>query len=106
VTGASDLAFNMQLGYDSSDGKNAAMLVYNVFDERLYLAGRNGSADSFEQPFQSVDMTYSYYPTENSTLKLKLKNLLDESIEIEQNGVVTFTKAPGMSISVDYKWSF
>ena len=106
MTGASDLAFNMQLGYDSNDGKHAAMLVYNVFDERLYLAGRNGSADSFEQPFQSLDMTYSFYPNENSTIKLKVKNLLDESIEIEQNGVVTFTKAPGMSVSIDYKWSF
>ncbi len=106
MTGASDLAFNMQLGYDSNDGKHAAMVVYNVFDERLYLAGRNGSADSFEQPFHSLDMTYSFYPDESSTIKLKVKNLLDESIEIEQNGVVTFTKAPGMSVSLDYQWSF
>jgi outer membrane receptor protein involved in Fe transport len=106
MTGASELAFNMQLGYDSNDGKHAAMLVYNVFDERLYLAGRNGSADSFEQPFHSLDMTYSFYPDESSTIKLKVKNLLDESIEIEQNGVTTFTKAPGLSVSLDYKWAF
>ena len=82
------------------------MLIYNVFGERLYLAGRNGTPDAYEQPFNSVDMTYSWYPTDRSTVKLKAKNLLDEKVTIEQSGVQTYTQSVGTSFSVDYKWSF
>ena len=40
ATGASDYVFNMMLGYDSMDGRHSANLLYNVFGERLYVAGR------------------------------------------------------------------
>ena len=32
--------------------------------------------------------TYSFFPTENVTIKLKLMNLLDEAISIEREGVL------------------
>ena len=73
MAGASDYAINFQLGYDSNDGMHSTMLIYNVFGERLYYAGRNGSPDAYEQPFNSLDLTYFYYPTEQITVKLKLK---------------------------------
>ncbi|NIB41426.1 TonB-dependent receptor [Pseudomaricurvus alkylphenolicus] len=106
LTGASDLTANIQFGFDSTDGQHSAMLVYNVFDERLFLAGRLGTPDAYEQPFHSLDLTYFWYPTEESTLRLRIKNILDEDVEIEQDGVTTFSYAPGSSFSIDYKWSF
>lgn len=106
MAGASDYAVNFQLGYDSSDGVHSAMLIYNVFGERLYFAGRNGSPDAYEQPFNSLDLTYFYYPTDQVTVKLKLKNLLDEQIEITQNDIVTHEETPGTVVALDVKWSF
>jgi len=106
LAGASDYAVNLQLGYDSTDGRHSAMLIYNVFGERLYFAGRNGSPDAYEQPFNSLDMTYFFYPTEQFTVKLRLKNLLDEKVEITQNAVVTHEERPGTALAIDVKWSF
>lgn len=106
MSGASDYAVNLQLGYDSNDGKHSSMLIYNVFGERLYYAGRNGSPDAYEQPFNSLDMTYSFYPTDNFTVKLKLKNILDEKIEIAKENVTIHEEEPGTTLDFGFKWSF
>ena len=78
--GASDYVLNLMLGYDSFNGAHTASIMFNVFGERLYTAGRNGTEDVYEQPFNSVDITYSWYPSQNFTFKLKLQNILDEAI--------------------------
>ncbi|WP_237064909.1 TonB-dependent receptor domain-containing protein [Microbulbifer guangxiensis] len=106
MTGASEYVVNMLLGFDSPDGNHAATLGYNVFGERLYLAGRNGAPDAFEQPFHSLDLTYSWYPTEQMTLKAKLQNLLDESVEIERSGVTVYEEEPGSSFSLSAQYQF
>ena len=80
--------------------------MYNLFGERLYVAGRLGTPDGFEQPFHSIDFTYSWYPTEQMTLKLKIQNLLDEEIEIQRGSVVVFREKPGMTVSAKVKYSF
>ena len=91
MAGASDYAINFKLD-DSNDGKHSTMFIYNVFGERLYYRTQ-WLPDAYEQPFNSLDLTYFYYPTEQITVKLKLKNLLDEKIEISQAGVVTHEEA-------------
>ncbi|MEZ5560298.1 MAG: TonB-dependent receptor plug domain-containing protein [Pseudomonadales bacterium] len=95
---------NVQIGYDSPNGKHGATLAYNAFGERVYFAGTNGIGDAMEQPFHSLDFVYQYFPTENVTLKLRLKNLLDESVEIEQNGVKVIEQSLGVTALVDFKW--
>lgn len=105
LSGASDYVANLMLGFDSSDAKHTASLVYNVFGERLYVAGRNGSPDGFEQPFHSLDLTYFWYPTDNFTLKAKVQNLLGDEIEIERAGVVTFAEDPGTLLSLSFSWA-
>ena len=94
------------LGYDSSDGKHTASLIFNIFGERLYRAGRLGSPDEFEQPFNSVDFTYSWYPTDNFTVKLKAQNILDEAVEIAANDVIVFAEEPGTSFAVKVKYQY
>jgi TonB-dependent receptor len=105
VTGASDYVANLSLGYDSPDGKHTASLGYNVFGERLYVAGRNGAPDGFEQPFHSVDVVYSWYPTDRMTFKAKLQNILGEKIRIEREGVTTFEEDPGSTFAVSFQWA-
>jgi TonB-dependent receptor len=106
ATGASDYVFNMMLGYDSMDGRHSANLLYNVFGERLYVAGRLGAPDGYEQPFNSLDLNYSFYPTDNWTVKFKVQNLLDETVEIERAGVVTFAENPGTAVALKVKYDF
>ena len=106
ASGASDYLANLMLGYDSSDGKHTASLIFNIFGERLYRAGRLGSPDEFEQPFNSVDFTYSWYPTDNFTVKLKAQNILDEAVEISANDVIVFAEEPGTSFAVKVKYQY
>lgn len=105
LAGASEYVANFMLGYDSPNAQHTASLVYNVFGERLYVAGRNGAPDGFEQPFHSLDFTYSWYPSDTITIKAKAQNILGEQIEIEREGVTTFEEDPGSSYSLSFQWA-
>ena len=105
LSGASEYVANVMLGFDSPGAKHTASLIYNVFGERLYVAGRNGAPDGFEQPFHSLDFTYFWYPTDSMTFKLKAQNLLDETVTIEREGITVFEEDPGMTISLSFTWA-
>ena len=105
LSGASDYVANLMFGFDSPDAKHTASLIFNEFGERLYVAGRNGAPDGFEQPFTSLDLTYFWYPTDTMTLKVKAQNLLNETVTIEREGVVVFEEDPGSTISISFNWS-
>ena len=106
LAGASEYVVNLLLGFDSSRGDHTATLAYNVFGERLYVAGRLGAPDGYEQPFHALDFTYSWYPGERMTVKAKLRNLLDQAVEIEREGVVVFRERPGMAAALSFKWAY
>lgn len=111
MTGQSEYVINAQLGYDSDDGMHSASLVYNIFGERIYYAARNnGYDDAFEQPFNSLNLVYSFYPTESLTAKLKLSNILNQKREFEQqNGEQTVTileQDVGTGVSLNLSYSF
>jgi outer membrane receptor protein involved in Fe transport len=104
MTEHSDYVVNLQLGYDSPDNRHALTLVYNVFGERLFFAGRQGADDAYEQPFHSLDLVYTWYPVDRVSMKLKLQNLLDEELEIEQSHVAVIEQEVGMSGALEMKW--
>lgn len=106
LANAAPVIINAQLGYDSNDGMHSATLAYNVFDERLFVAGRLGAPDGFEQPFHSLNLTYSWYPTERITLGLKAQNILGESVEIKRQDVTTYEEKIGRQFSLGLKWDF
>lgn len=112
MTGQSEYVLNTQLGYDSDDGLHSASLVYNVFGERVYYAARiDGHDDAFEQPFNSLDLVYSYYPTEAWTVKLKANNLLNEKRSYEQvnsndETVTILEREVGTGLSLDLSYAF
>lgn len=105
LSGASEYVANMMLGFDSYEGTHTASLIYNVFGERLYVAGRNGALDGYEQPFHSLDATYFWYPTDRLTFKLKAQNILGQSLEIKRGEVTTFAEDPGTSFSLGVSWA-
>lgn len=106
MAGASPYVGNLMLGFDAPAGRHTASLIYNVFGERLYVAGRNGAPDGYEQPFHSLDVTYTWFATEGLTLKLKAQNLLDEAVEIRRAGVTTFEEKPGTTLSLSALYKF
>jgi hypothetical protein len=106
MTNHSPWVVNFQLGYDSPNEKHTASLVYNVADERLFFAGRDGQDDAFEQSFHALDFVYSYYPKPEISVKLKLQNLLGSTVEIEQDGVTIFEQEPGQTVALSVAWEY
>jgi TonB-dependent receptor len=104
LTGASDYVANIMLGFDAPNDRHTASLIYNVFGERLFVAGRNGAPDGYEQPFQSLDFTYFWYPTSRMTVKLVAQNILGSTIDIEREGVVVFEEEPGTTFALAFSW--
>lgn len=104
MTGHSEYVVNLQLGFDSYDGEHSASLVYNRFAERIMSAGINRMPDLIESPFDSFDAVYTYYPTFESKLTFKLKNLLGDSQEFTRNGQVADAEKSGRSISMSFSW--
>jgi TonB-dependent receptor len=106
MTQHSDLVVNFQLGYDSPDARHSAALAYNLYSERIFFAGRSGADDAREQPFDSLDLTYSFHPTERLSLKLRLQNLLEDGLVIEQGGVDVLTQNIGTTAKLDFSYRF
>jgi len=106
MTGHSEYVANLQLNYDSANSNHSSSLVYNVFGERIVASGVGGREDALEQPFHALDLVYTYYSGFNSQIKLKVKNLLDESQEVTQSGISVRDKAVGTTISLSYKYDF
>jgi outer membrane receptor protein involved in Fe transport len=93
----SEYVANLQLGFDSPNGAHAFTLAYNTFGERLFFAGRDGAPDAYEQPFDSLDLVYSFFPTDHLSMKFRFQNLLDEELEITQNDTTVLTHRYGMT---------
>lgn len=113
MTGQSEYVLNTQLGFDSDDGMHSASLVYNLFGERLLYAARNigGHQDAYEQPFNSLDLTYSWYATDNVTTKIKLGNILNqeklfEQVNVNGENVEILRQTVGTSFSMDVKYTY
>ncbi|GIU49041.1 TonB-dependent receptor [Shewanella sairae] len=106
MTGHSEWVTNLQLSFDSPDEQHSATLVYNVFGDRIAYGGRGGLDDVYEQPFQSLDFTYSFFPLESLAIKLKAKNLLDSETEYEQQGIRVYAKEPGTEYTLDISYQY
>lgn len=115
LQGASDWVANLIVGFDSPNRRHAATLSYNSFGERLFFAGRNGAPDSFEQPFHSLNVTYSYHPTDQFTVKLRLSNLLDQNLVLQKTDTLTdgtsqtvdiYEQKRGQDLSLSIRYQF
>lgn len=105
LTGHSEYVVNTQLGYDSENGMHSASLLYNVFGERVFFGGRNSAPDAFESPFHSLDLTYSFFPTDHITLRLRAQNILDENRKFTQSDVDIIEVETGSRLRFDLQWN-
>jgi hypothetical protein len=106
LTGHSQYVANIQAGYDSDNGEHSLSVVYNVFGERILIPGIDGFDDSFEQPFNSLDTVYKYYPDFNTTVTLKIQNILGEDKTLEFEDVLLRSETRGTSFSLSVKYDF
>ncbi|GBL06312.1 TonB-dependent receptor domain-containing protein [Glaciecola sp. KUL10] len=106
LTGHSQYVANIQAGYDSDNGEHSLSVVYNVFGERILIPGIDGFDDSFEQPFNSLDTVYKYYPDFNTTVTLKIQNILNEDKTLEFEDVLLRSETRGTSFSLSVKYDF
>jgi TonB-dependent receptor len=109
LTQHSEWVANVQLGFDSFDGKWGSTLVYNAFGPRIFFAGINGQDDAYEQTFHSLDFVLSWFPTENLSLKFRAQNILDQTTRIDQvnsagEEVRTLEQAVGTTLLFDVKY--
>ncbi len=106
MTGHSPYVLNFNLGWDAPNGNHSATLAYNIFGERIMLPGIEGKDEGYEQPFHSLDMVYTYYPTFSSTLTFKVQNLLGEDKEFEFEDTLSKSETRGTRFEVALKWDF
>ncbi|NVK54522.1 MAG: TonB-dependent receptor plug domain-containing protein [Alteromonadaceae bacterium] len=106
LVGHSEWVANVQFGWDSDNGEHSASLVYNAFGERIIAPGVRGFEDGIENPFHSLDFVYTYYPDFNTTVKLRVQNLLNDDKEIAQEGLLLRRETVGTGISASVKYEF
>jgi len=106
MTGHSEYVVNLNLGYDAPNGNHSVTLAYNVFGDRIIIPGIEGQDDRYEQPFHSLDVVYTYYPTYSSTLNFKVQNLLDQKKEIEFSDTLFRSETKGIGFDISFKVDF
>ena len=104
MTQQSPWVFNLQLGFDALDLKHSGSIVYNAFSERVFFAGISGQPDGYEQPFESLDFVYAYYPTDSLSFKLRVRNILGSTVEVTQGDVSVIEQHVGTSVLLNAKW--
>jgi TonB-dependent receptor len=102
----SEYVANVQFGFDAPNREHSATLIYNFVGERIFYAGAGGAPDAIEQPFNSLDLVYTFFPTDLLSVKFRAQNLLDEKIEVERNNVVTLERDVGVTLKLDLALKF
>lgn len=106
MTQHSEYLVNVQLGFDAPNQVHSASLVYNMFSERIFFAGRNGAPDAYEQPFNSLDLVYSFFPTESLSFRLRAQNLLDDTVEVKRGDTTVLEQEVGITFKLDARLKF
>ncbi len=111
LQGQSPYIINLDLTYRQVDLGTTASLFFNIFGKRLEKTSRIAPS-VFEAPVASLDFRLSQRITENLTVKLSAKNLLDPTIKRVQDqpdgsgeGIVSSYRR-GRSIGVSLSYDF
>lgn len=107
--GQSEYLANFQLGWRDYDrGENLAF-VLNYTGRRLSLLGVFGAPDEFESPPILLNFAYSKefeVGGRPMTVSFEAENLLGESIDFRQAGLITEGYELGTTLSLGFKYSF
>jgi hypothetical protein len=111
MTGASPLLINADIGYklDIKSIESKIKLTYNHNGKKVFAAGAVGKGDIYELAVNTVDFVMKNKINEKLSVDIKLKNLLNPSIQREQeaNGQTVllndFKKGRIIGLSLKYK---
>jgi TonB-dependent receptor len=106
LQGQSPLLANLQLSVDHFPWDQKFTLLVNYFDDRIDRAARGALGSIFEAARTSVNLNYEKGLTRQSSLKLRVQNLLDEEVVFTQNGRVIESWRDGVEFSLGYSWNF
>ncbi len=106
LQGHSPHVFNVQIGYDNSDWGTRATLLYNVAAERIVSVGLLGAPDKYEQAFNQLDFVASQQVNDWFSVKIKAKNLWDDTVKVTQGQEVTRAYRRGRDFSISFNVNF
>lgn len=104
MQGQSPHVANLQLGYRTPDNDLEATLLYNLSGKRIAQVGVFGAPDIYEQESQSLDFNLRKSIDPQWTLKLRLRNLLDPSIEFTQGDAMSRAFRRGRELGLSIEW--
>lgn len=106
MQGQSPYVINMSLAYDNDKIGRNVNLSYNVFGKRIRALGTSQQPDYYEMPFHQVDFVWMEKIAKSFKIKFKAKNLLDDTVEWEQAGVISYSKKPGREYGLGFSYSY
>jgi len=106
LQGASNWLVNSDLKYEFNFDKswsNTLSLVYGVFGKRIFAVGTNGQDNTYEMPFQQLDLVWGSKISEHFDVKFTADNLLNPSRNLEFGDQGTIPIAEQSLIANSYK---
>jgi hypothetical protein len=104
MVGQAPYVVNVGLSYGSAGGGFSATALYNVVGRRIYEAAVRGQPDAVEHPRHVVDLAVRAGLSSTMSMKLDLKNLLDEPYRITQGAVTRHRYTVGRTVAVGLNW--
>jgi TonB-dependent receptor len=109
LTGQSDVLGNLILSYSNYELGIEASIAYNYTGERVILVGAENAPDIVEESRGKLDLLFKYnFPLWDTDFELEFKaqNVLDETVDWTQGGLMYESYWPGVSYSVALKATF
>ncbi len=106
LQGHSRHIINFQLGYDNREWGTQATLLYNVASQRVESVGVLGAPDRFEQPFHMLDFVVGQNVNKWLSLRLNMRNLLDDDFLVKQGDEVVRQFRRGREFSLGIRINF
>jgi TonB-dependent receptor len=105
LQGQSPYVINAGAGYTNAGLGLELNVFYNVFGRRIDEVGFDSLPDVYEQPLHRVDANASKRLGEHWKLKLSGKNLLNQSVSLDQGNLEIYEYRPGVGLSASVEWS-
>ncbi len=106
LQGHSKYVINAQFGYDNPDTGTTATVLYNTAAKRIVEVGLLGAPDKYEQPFHQLDLVFRQRVNDHLQFNIKLKNLLDDTVEVMQGNEISRSYQRGREYSLGISLNF
>ncbi len=105
LQGQSPYVANLQVGWQPEDGESEATLLYTVAGRRISEVGVFGIPDVFEEPAGQLDVVFARDLWTDWKLKVRLRNLLDPTIEFTVGEQLRRQYKRGREVAITLEWS-